>query len=557
MIEHIKNIGAYVLEKHPNESVINGMVNTIESKDMKYILLINVLEREIKYTTKDFEKDVVYDALFYQSGRGAEGGGVRLDFYVDISQEKIEERFKKGRDKLKKACEFCEIGNRYEEIKEQVEAYLQEKDKNTFAVIQVNGKMPRELFEDKFIKKMYSMVYKSLPGKHICHLCGEVGQGYNTTTYKFYTNDKGIYNNVEHKEKSGIIIGEGCLNDIIIGKKYLEENLSTYWSSVGEKVMFLPHHYDEEIANSYEKSYIKERNGEEQRITTIRLNEEELVEEVGKTKAVTDMIFYEDDSKFFYINHVLQSVLPSRFSYIGSLFNKYQIKLNTILMYSTAVKISSENIETTKKEKMRMIESIFTGRKIDRNLFFKRVTDVYKHYYLKEEHKKYACMRSINRAYNFLWACNCLEKGWDVMADYKDYIELFEKNKEYFDTNEKMAWFILGKAYSTMVYLMKNNRNKTDENTNENERTSLEKNFFFSRKFDYKDFVYFSNILTDKAIKYNVDKSYFKKMICEAKEYMAKKENKLSFDESKYLFFWGADSYFKIEKEEKQESEEE
>ncbi|KUO53427.1 MAG: hypothetical protein APF76_09315 [Desulfitibacter sp. BRH_c19] len=555
MIEHIRDIGNYVREKYPKESVISGMVNTIESKDMKYILLINVLEKEIQYTMKDFEKDIVYDALFYQSGRGSEGGGIRLDYYADLNPK----GGFKGREKLKKVCEFCEVGCRYEEIREWIEEYLKEKDKNTFAIIQVNGRMPRELFKDKFQKKMHDMVYKGIPGQHICHLCGKKGQGYNTVAYTFYTNDKGVYSNVGHKGKSGFIICETCLNDIIVGKKYVELNLTTYWRSIKKKVMFLPHYYDEVIAEIYEKSYIKEKMGEEEKIRTIGLNEEELVEEVGKTNVVTDMIFYEESStnKAITIDHAVQSVLPSRFSFIGKIFKEYEIKLYIILIYSTAVKVTSDSVETTDKEKMRLLDSIFTGRRIDRNLFFKRVMDVYQHYFLKDEHRKYACMKNINRTYNFLCRCNCIEKGWNVMEDYKDYTELFKGNTEYFDTNEKKAWFILGKAYSTMVYLMKGNKSKDNEEVNHNERTSLEKNFFFSRKFDYKDFIYFSNLLTDKAIKYKVDKVYFKKMICEAKDYMAKREGKLSFDEAKYLFFWGVDAYFKVEKNENQESEDE
>src|SRR5690554_5573441 len=137
MIQHIKNVGAYVRRKYPDISVIDAMVNVIQPKDMNYILLINVLKNQIRITTKEFEKDIVVDALFYQAGRAAEGGGVRLDFYENSKAKKEEDRFKKGRDKLKKACEFCEVDNRYKEIQEQVEMYLKEKDPKTFAVIQV------------------------------------------------------------------------------------------------------------------------------------------------------------------------------------------------------------------------------------------------------------------------------------------------------------------------------------------------------------------------------------------------------------------------------------
>jgi CRISPR-associated protein Csh1 len=191
------------------------------------------------------------------------------------------------------------------------------------------------------------------------------------------------------------------------------------------------------------------------------------------------------------------------------------------------------------------------GRKISRNLFFKRSMDVYKHYYLKGEDRKYACMRTINRIYGFLCECGCLEKRCNVMEEYKDYSELFEKNMEYFDSNEKKAWFILGKAYSTMIYYItpsSNNDGDSETSRKENIKTSLEKNFFFSRKFDFKDFVYFSNLLEEKSLKYSLDKPFFKGMMCEAKEMIGKREADLSQDEAKYLFFWGFNSYFKKDK---------
>lgn len=518
---------------------------------MKVILIVNVLSDNIEYCTKEFEKDITKEALFYQSGNGALGGGVRLDFYEQLDSKGEP----KGRKKLRLACEFCEVIDHYEKIRQYIEEYLQEKDKNTFVVIKVDGKMPRELFQDKFLNKMYSTMYRSVNGKHVCHLCGKKGQSYNTTTYKFYTNDKGIYNNIDCPDKNGIVVGEECLNDLILGGKYVDKYLSSFW--MGKKVMFLPHDYDENAANIYESARIGQNMELTNFINTIRLNEEDFIAEIAKTKAVTDIIFYEDDSKFFYINYVIQSVLPSRFTFIGNLLQQYKLKLFNIIRYTTAVKISLNSVETTDKERIRILDAIFTGRKIVRNLFFKRVMDVYRYHFMKDEQRKYACMNNINRIYNFLWECDCLEKGWNVLEKYKDYSELFNKNETYFDTNEKKAWFILGKAYNTMIYLMKSGRNKSDEDSNESGRTSLEKNFFFARKFDFNDFIYFCNVLTDKAIKYKADKVFFKKMMTEAKAYMSKREGELGFDEAKYLFFWGADMYFGSEKEEQPEMEEE
>jgi len=71
--------------------------------------------------------------------------------------------------------------------------------------------------------------------------------------------------------------------------------------------------------------------------------------------------------------------------------------------------------------------------------------------------------------------------------------------------------------------------------------------FFFARKFDFKDFIYFSNLLNDKIIKYKINGKKAKDILIEGKQLMAKKEEKLSTDEAKYIFFWGMDSFFEKE----------
>ena len=81
------------------------------------------------------------------------------------------------------------------------------------------------------------------------------------------------------------------------------------------------------------------------------------------------------------------------------------------------------------------------------------------------------------------------------MEVYRSYKELFEDNIEYFDSNEKKAWFILGRAYNTIIYnIRKTLKGDEEENSADSIKTSLEKNFFFARKFDFNDFIYFSNL---------------------------------------------------------------
>lgn len=529
MIESIKNIGAYVKEEEDIEP-LECMLTEIGSNDLTTLLIINVKDKEIEVDKNSFYKSILKEALFYQAGRGFLGGGIRLDFYKD--------------SKVKAACEFCEISDRYDEIKAIIEKHIKENDNKSFALIKINGQTPRELFKDKFLEKMYSTMYSQIKGNHVCHICGSKGEAFNNIGYKFYTNDKEVYGNVEGKGKSGVVICRKCLDDIIVGSKYIKENLTSYW--LNKNVMFLPHIYDDDIAFVYEERKLNEDGSYTKFIDHIKGNEEEVLKEIGKckSKAETDIVFYEEKNSAMNVYHVIKSILPSRFTFISERLHHYNnLKLFVVSKYATATKIGLGEVETTPKEKMRFIDAVFTERKIDRNLFFKRAMGVYKHEFLKGKHREFACMYTINKIYNFLVDCDCLKGGWDVMSSYKNYEELFNENPEYFDSNEKKAWYLIGRCYDLMNYYIK--KGNSIEGEKSQDRTSLDKNFFFARKFDFKDFIYFSNLLSDKAIKYRVDSPYFQGVLTEAKELMLKQDGKLSFDEAKYLFFFGMDSYFK------------
>jgi len=536
ILRQIRNIGEFVSLRNFDRDPLDAMLNKIEGDKLKSILEINVTTNSITYEVKDFNRGIVNEALFYQSGNAALGGGIRLDFYKE--------------SKIKAACDFCEVADRFDEIKSIVEAFMKEYGNEAFTIILVDGKTPRELFKKKFLSKMYSKMYKELDGRHLCHLCGYYGKVFNTTSFKFYTNDKGIYGSVEGKGKSGIVICDECLNNIILGKKHINDILQTYWNCINSSVMFLPHIYNENVYKIYKSTKINSKGKTVKFIENIGDNEQEVLEEISQSQSVTDILFYEDQSKFFNIYDSIQSILPSNFGKVSQLLKKYNLSLYSIFNYTAAVKITSESVETSRKDKIKILDAIFHGKKISRNLFFKRVMNVYKHYYLKGEDQKFASMRTINRIYSLLCERNCLEKGCDIMKEYRDYHELFESNNEYFDICEKKAWFILGKVYNTMAFLISQ---KNSDDSGEINKTSLEKNFFYSRRFDFSDFIYFCALLEEKALKYSLNYPSIKTMICEAKEYMAKKENKLSQDEAKYVFFWGYNSVFKKDKDEKKE----
>ena len=74
------------------------------------------------------------------------------------------------------------------------------------------------------------------------------------------------------------------------------------------------------------------------------------------------------------------------------------------------------------------------------------------------------------------------------------------------------------------------------------ESSHLEKNFFFSRKFDNKTFILFANTCSEKLQKYGTYYSNIKDKMNQAKEYMASSFKKINNDEAKYIFFWGLDT---------------
>ena len=149
------------------------------------------------------------------------------------------------------------------------------------------------------------------------------GKVFNNILFSFYTNDKDIYKNIDHKELTGYIIDEECLNHIILAKRYIDRYLSTYWGTIGENVMFLPHDYNEDTAWIFENTILEDEGKSINFIHTIRLNEEDFMDSIGKSKSFIDILFYETKSNAFYINYHIQSILPSRFTMIGNLLKEY------------------------------------------------------------------------------------------------------------------------------------------------------------------------------------------------------------------------------------------
>ena len=537
MINAIRDIGHYLKENNgvSEQDIVRSLVNKIEGNSINEILTIDIKDNsEIITNSEEFYSEITTKALYYQSGNGALGGALRADFFKD--EEKEKQKFDK---KIKNTLTYCGEEDKYDEVRKIIYEKIKNQGKNFFVVILKNGRYPYEIFKNKFLDKMYSTTYKRISNKHICHFCSKKGEVFNTTTYKFYTNDKEIYGSIDNKEKFGVVMCKNCLNDVLIGKKYVEDKLTTYW--IGKNVMFIPHDFNEELESIYENSTLTS-DDKKNFISNISQDEELVLEMLGSGNTETDIIFFEKDAnKTFYIYHTIKSMLPSRFGELANYLKKYKLKLYKIIEYSTAIKGGTKGIETTDKEKLRIVEAIFTGRKIQRNLFFTRAMMVYKQDYINGNSK--FTSENIGKVYNFLVETGCLKGGFDVMTKYEDYKDLFNNNPSYFDINEKKAWFLIGMAYNYINYRIK--KQNSMEEGKLADKTSLDKNFFFARKFDFKDFIYFFNLLSDKTIKYNINSPWLKEITTDAKLFMANQNGKLSSDEAKYIFFWGIDSNFK------------
>ena len=567
MIEQIKNIGHEV-------RIIDGEKDLVElwtkdTKPMDNVIFINIDEEKRKVTKelKSFYKDVYKDALIYQQGNGHVGAGIKIEKYKNKDAIKIKEK------KLASSLEFMEIDKSYldEVWINIIEEVQKDTNQSYFIVITKNNKKPRELFTQKYeqkIKETYlisdTKLNKSLKQSN-CHLCGQNKKTYDTAIYKCFTNDKEVYKNTD---KYNFSICEDCLLDVLNGRNYINDILKIRW--IGSEVMFLPHEFNVYIKEIYEE--IDNDKHITSLLAQIKEAEEEVLDEISKTNCMTDIIFFSDpkSSSEWKITYAIRDVMPSRMSIISRNISKYKNK--KIDAYFCLAKImnylcySDGKFDSKNKDRMRLLDIIFHGSKYSRELFFNKVMSKYKTKYFESLNNKKATNRKyiikdIHEIYNFMCNCGCLENSWMMINEegeimkYNNISEFFETNKNFFDDDIKKAWFIMGQIYrdtinaSKSYYKDKSGDNIESDNKGQSyESSHLEKNFFFSRKFDNKTFILFANTCSEKLQKYGAYYSNIKDKMNQAKEYMASSSKKINNDEAKYIFFWGLDTLFEDDK---------
>ncbi|AKB55648.1 hypothetical protein A9239_00260 [Methanosarcina sp. A14] len=533
MIETICNIGKTIQDIEGEKDLID-LWQKEENGDYELIIDVNICDDSVSIDTRDFEKRVFRDGLLYTQGNWFVGALVKKDSLKD--------------NRIKDSLKFIDVSlERFNEVKQLLDSKVKEYEGVNFVVLFMkNNQKPIEISKQKFLDEIEKNGLRKTSSPGNCHICGQhTDTLYDSITYKCYTNDKGIFSNTD-----GLSYGicKCCIQHILFGRQHVDTFLKTWWG--GSEILFLPHDYNEEVKMIFEFSNIGDVKEGRNLLSNLRENEAEVMEEVGKCDTDVDILFISAPAgkSEWKITYNIRDVMPSRFTTIAELERKYKTRSGNHLaiwqVLSNLLGNSSKPGEIfNTNEAKNFLKNIFHGNKINRNLFFSRAMGKYKHDYFAGYKSN---IFTIHRVYNFLVDCGCLDKGWNFveqdgrgysMVKYENVEEFFEINKEFFDSDVKKAWFLLGRLYGNMVYESKKYKGGDDK---QNTESYLEKNFFFGRKYDFKTFVYFTNQCSELMYKYGVqNKGYLKDLISSSKELMGRGDEKLSSDEAKYIFFWG------------------
>ena len=557
MLEIIRNIGSEIKKLKGEEQLVDLWLK--DEKEFDYILTIDVdtSRGDVNVVPRDFEQRVFKKSLFYQQGNTFIGAAIKIE-KIKLSGKERNETIVKLNKKVSSVMKFLESTDKdlQKLILDEIVKEAEEATSKSFIVeIKKDGQTAFELYNQKFDSFIENTCLKMQKETGKCHMCGTNGTLFNTVLYSCYTNDKEIYTNTEGLTYA---ICRECLMDILHARKYINQYLKAYW--IGSEVMFLPHSFNEDIAIIFEDVIIEESGTSKKFIERISRNEADVLYEIGKGDTTTDIVFFKDpkSSSEWKIEYQIRSVMPSRFTEISRLLRKYSYyESRAPLSLWTVVNYLCDDNDKSKESK-RLLDVIFTGRKYNDSILYRKLMTQYKKKYF--EGKKN--MTDIHKVLNFMHDCGCTKVGWImyekgggswIMVSYRTIEEVFEKNADYFDSNEKKAWFILGRLYDSMIYQSKNYKKGDGEKASDME-SHLEKSFFFGRKYDYRTFVYFVNKCNDLMVKYGVrDKTYLKKMSTEAQHLMQNKEISLSNDEAKYIFFWGMNQFIGEKKEKEEE----
>ena len=485
MLENIINIGEILSKEGNSKSIAELWIK--DNKPMELLLVIDVSSDDFKlhHYVKEFDAENSYkDSLFYQQGNDLKkGSGVAIHNPKALSspeQKDYSSTLKKVKKKLDNSLKFMELP--LEITPKILDIILNELTKNSnqtyFVMITKDNQTPYSLFRKKFesqIKKTWKTddnLSKEVKNT-TCHYCGSVGENYDTAIYNCYNNDKKTYSNIYYdigKPVFGYSLCEKCVANLLNGRQYVYENMTTSW--LGSNVMFLPHNFTKRVRNIYESNIEIHSNDNE--YTTDRFlkglyrSESSTLRRLEECDTITDVVFFKSENSYWGITYNIQGVLPSRFGRLGLVLSRYERLINplgnTEFLYLRDILefLCSTN---SQKEKMSIVALLLNGKKFSREKFFsisvKKYKDAYFEYLKDGKHYlKTSQLSKTNKIYNILVECGCMDLKLNIIdegdnrmiKEFANQEQFFNDNKEFFDTEQKKAWFILGRLYSCAVY---------------------------------------------------------------------------------------------------------
>lgn len=576
MLENIINIGQALKDSGEEKTVAELWIK--DNKPMDLVLVIDIKDNEeLDFYVKEFEDNAYIQSLFYQQGNDLrKGSGITIHNTKKLFDEKNLSEIKSLQRKLKYSLEFLELNEEkfFEKCKQIIlDEVSKDISKKYLVMFTKNKKTPYELYREKFenqIKKLWKTNEKlsNSVTETTCQSCNKRGKGYDTAIFKCYNNDKEAYSNIYNDIGENVFaynLCEDCIRVLLNGKQYISDNMSIKW--LDSDVMFIPHELTPLTRQVYETGLSSSKEiGDSDYASDVLLksmykNECNVFEEISKVDTMTDIIFYKAKNSEWKIIYSIQGVMPSRFGQFGKVLSKYEQVINHnnkkeyLYLGEMLEYIPGEN---SSGEKIKIIDLLLHGRKYSKSIFYHSVLSKYKEVYIEslKDDKQYlrqVAIRKINKIYNIFAELGCfdntleivkeLEGGGYKMIKYKNREELFDKNKDFFDSDVKKAWFMLGELYNKAIYESKKYYKNKDDDKKNNKISHLESGFIFYQKFDYSTFIKIANKCKEQFIKYKKSNAYTS-IFNEMRELISNNPKKITQDEAKYIFFWGMESFF-------------
>ncbi|AKB75792.1 CRISPR-associated protein, Csh1 family [Methanosarcina lacustris Z-7289] len=616
MLDYIRSIGQ-VVKNSEGESDRVGLFQKMDSETSEScdgIIDVNINDTADAHgnyvsvsATRAFTREVSKEGLFYVKSRTYIGAMLRQNQYQSDKNKEANKEAKKNEDvgvepakkrkrepkpssNVSKCLQFLDLSmDRLDEVNSKLDAKIAEKvaenPKYNYVILFTrNGKKPFEIdsCRKKFIELYKRNILHATDTPGYCHLCNRlVNSRFESCGLGCYTNDKSVYYKTYGSEADRSLpfgVCDDCLADLLYGERFALQYLTVWWGGLkGEKVIFLPHQFNDDIKLTFETNLIGDTESNKGFLARIQTNEADVLGCIGTGDYAMDVIFISAPAgrSEWKIQCVIENVSTSRFAKIAKLQKIYQtrggetsdgreikirnLQLKTIIYYLVGNFAEKkgfpayEDIFATNEARY-YLDVILHGVEINRREFFVHVMSIFWRYYARDKERE--CIMTIHRIYNFLVDCGCLQHGWNMplyiggenmVAPYLTIDELFERNPERFSSDFRKAWFLLGNVYGSIRRDMKSARSDRGGDY----ATKLVENAFITdRKFNMKDFNEIARVCWEYSCAHNTE-HYIKTRLANAIDLIGTGSDVegISPDEIALYFVWGQTQYIGKEKE--------